>query len=313
MTDLGYNDFRRRREIVEASPLRVVSAAFDRLADEPVPADAPASLGVAAGASWGEVREQFRAGAMPVDALWVWLIGSARSGWTIRGGQTVLGCTGLAVPMLARVTGRYAASGSADRDDAEAEIVAGFVRQLREIDLDRPHLSSRLWSAAMHSGRAWARRHALAPQAVDLDDNPAATHAILSLSPHGHPDLLLAEAVAAGVITADAAELVAMTWWEGQSMSAVARQLRATRSYWTIRRQLQCAETALVPWLVARTADPHPEPDNLANATLPAIAGLPPDHRRLPASTSPASRPHRPSEHAESPAESGREEARRCA
>ncbi|WP_460698636.1 hypothetical protein [Nocardia thraciensis] len=283
-----------------------MSSAFDRLAGEPVPAGAPASLGVEEGVSWGEVHERLRSRSLPVDALWAWLIGCARRGWTVRGGQTVLGCIGLAVPMLARVTGRYAAPGSGDRDEAEAEIVAGFVRQLREIDLDRPHLWSRLWSGTMHSGRSWTRQRGRAPSAIDLDDNPAATRSILAVTSHGHPDLLLAEAVAAEVITADEAELVAMTWWEGRSVSAVARGLRETQSYWTIRRQLQSAETTLAPWLVARTADPHPEPDNLANTALP-------DRQRPSVSTLPASRPEGLSGHAQPTVVVGDEEARRCA
>ncbi|WP_067902674.1 hypothetical protein [Nocardia vaccinii] len=252
-----YVDLRRWRAGVERSPLAVVSSGFDRIADEPVPAGPrPLPHGVAE-TSWGAVRGQLLGASLPfetVDSLWGWLIEHARRRWATRGGEAVLACCGLAVPMLAGITGRYAVAASPHRLDAEAEIVAGFVRQVREIDLDPPHLWPRLRFATWHAGRSWAQGQRTAPLAADLDDG--ADHHLRRMQiPPGHPELVLAQAVAAGVITAQAAELIVATRLQQQPVISAAQQLRRSQSYWMVRRERQRAEHALAAWLSARARD----------------------------------------------------------
>ena len=266
MTNSEHIDFRGRKVAGERTPLEVVSSAFDRIAREPVAAGPPPPRGVAV-RTWGDVGEHLRAPAMPVDAVWSWLIQRARLEWGQPGGRAGLACAGLAVPMLAGITGRFAAPGSIDRDDAEAEIIAGFLRQIREIDLEPPRLWSRLWSVTVHVGRAWARQQAMAPPAIDLDIDTADAPPPITQTPHGHPELVLADAVAEGVITAEAAELIAATRWERRSMTSVAEQLRGSQSHWKVRKQRQRAETKLGPWLATRTESPEPAPDSTGHQT----------------------------------------------
>lgn len=316
-----YADFQSARGGSERTPLNEISAAFDRLAGQPVPAGSPQVPGGLAVSSWGDLREQLRSpslAAREVDAVWGWLIERARQAWSWRGGEVVLACTGLALPMLAGVTGRFTGFGSVDRADAEAEIVAGFIRQLREIDLHLPNLWSRLWSATMHAGRSWFRQHAAAPAVLSPDHHPADLYPPLARTPHGHPELLLADAVAEGVITADAAELIALTRWEARPMNEVADQRRGMHSHWKIRKQRQRAEIALVPWLAARIADPHPGPDSLSDAAPPShapVAEPPAADPEAPASTTEPTASTNGNANAPTQTFPGRgdEETRRCA
>ncbi|WP_280272633.1 hypothetical protein [Nocardia wallacei] len=315
-----YTDFRPARGGGERTLLNEISAAFDHLAGEPVPAGSPLAPGSSAVSSWGDLREHLWSPSLAageIDVVWGWLIERARQAWDWRGGQVVLACTGLALPMLAGVTGRFTEFGSVDRADAEAEIVAGFVRQLREIDLDLLKLWSRLWSATMHAGRSWSRQQAAAPAVLGVDHDPADVYPPLARTPHGHPELLLADAVAEGVITADAAELIALTRWEARSMNEVADQRRGVHSHWKVRKQRQRAEITLVPWLAARIADPHP--DSLRDAAPPSdapVAGPPADDpEALATTTEPTASINGCAQHTSAPPApaSGEEEARRCA
>ncbi|WP_157121023.1 hypothetical protein [Nocardia miyunensis] len=258
-SDCGREDSWRWQRFEDKSPLQVAWSAFDRIAREPVLTDSWPVPGPGV-RSWGELREQLldpsRAFGM-VDAIWRWLIDRARQRWHERGGQAVTACVGLAVPMLVELAGRFTASGSEPRGELESEILTGFIEQVHAIDLDPPHLWSRLWSAMAHLARSWARTQSSAPRATDLDDQDLASSPVqLVQAPPGHPELLLADAVADGVITADAAELIALTRWESRSMISVADQPRGAASYENVRKQRWRAENKLVPWLIERLADP---------------------------------------------------------
>jgi hypothetical protein len=267
-----YRGFPRPWEAAEASPLTVVSCAFDRMASQPVPAD-PRPVPQGAAGSWGELRKRLLAGPVlpveTVDAVWRWLIERARQR---RGEQAVLACAGLAVPMLARVAGRYAAPGSADRQDVEAEIVAEFLAQLRSVSLEEPGLFSRLWSAISHAGRSWARRQWEAAPIAEFDYADAADEdALLMRTPPGHPELVLADAVTDGVITAEAAELITVTRWEPRSLTSMNGEYGAGRSYWTLRELRLHAEQTLAAWLAAPAGQPGPS-SSLQAATVTALS-----------------------------------------
>jgi hypothetical protein len=205
------------------------------------------------------LREQLLDRSLPigtVDAVWGWLIETARDPGPEHTAQVRLGCIGLAVPMLAEITGRYVASYSVHRDDAEAELVAEFLRQLREIDPDQPHVWHRLRTAIRNLARSWARRVSDAASPAELDNYAAHTYLRPMRTPAGHPELVLARAVAHEVITAEAADLIASTRWELRSVTSIAGQLPGERSHWTVRKLRQRAEADLAVWLNQQATDP---------------------------------------------------------
>jgi hypothetical protein len=279
------------------SPLAVASSGFDRMAGQPLP-EQPRPVPEVRAGSWGQLREHLLDRSAPigtVDAVWQWLIEQAREpGPGPRHGAPVrLGCLGLAVPMLAATTGRFVAPHSTHRDDAESELVAGFLRQLHQIDPDQPHLWPRLRSAMGNLARSWAHKQSGAATATELDDQPDTSLRAMR-TPAGHPELVLAQAVAHEVITAQAAELIASTRWESRSVTSLAQQLPAGRSQWTVRKLRQRAEADLTAWLHQQAVDPVPatlRPGRRAGASgpirsrhsfLPRIATAPaPRHQEV--------------------------------
>ncbi|MFI7189936.1 hypothetical protein ACIBQ0_09395 [Nocardia nova] len=301
--------------------MSVVSSAFDRFVDDPLPTDprpVPQPLDAPAG-TWGELRELLLdpgLGTEAVDGIWRWLIERARS----HGQDATLMCASLAVPMLARITDKFAAPHSTHRHDIESEILTALLTQLRGVELDQPRLWRQLRWAALHAGWLWVREHDVL---VPVDEPRDWGEPGPMTPPHGHPELVLSDAVAEGVITADAAELIASTRWEQRSMTSVTDELGGSQSHWKFRKQRQRAESALVAWLAARIAAPDPAP---ASATdTPAVNTRPPgetpaaataDTRRPPSTTAGStsgdsrSGPSSPAQHA--PA-CELEEVRRCA
>ncbi|CAM4525915.1 hypothetical protein NONI108955_43390 [Nocardia ninae] len=241
------------------SPFGVVRAGFERLIDQPLPADprpvpSPAAAASPIG-SWGGLRERLWDPAVPIaeiDAIWVWLIERART----HGEDAMLVCAGLAVPMLARAAGKYAAVGSRHRHDIESEVLTSFLANLGRIALDRPGVWHRLrWVAYRATRRAANQQHSEAMSAgdIDCDLGPLATQARSTIAEPGHPEAVLAQAVAAGVLTAHAAELIAVSRWEGRSLTALAAE--RGQSLWTLHKQRRRTELRLAAWLTQRNLD----------------------------------------------------------
>jgi hypothetical protein len=104
-----------------------------------------------------------------------------------------------------------------DRDDLESAVAEGFVTALYKVDLDDHALCARLVDAgrkagakqmyqdAALDGAAWSQFASRAPR-----------------PPWGHPDFVLADAVAAGVLTLDEARLIGATRLEGVPVTDVA-------------------------------------------------------------------------------------------
>lgn len=320
-TDSEYRYFPRRGAGGEQSPLGVVWAAFEPIAAEPLPADAGPVPGGPVG-SWGELSQRLLDPGLAfevLNAIWRWLIEYAGARWDERGGQAVITCTGLALPMLAGTADRFAPPDSAHRADVEAEVLAGFLVQVREIDVYSPQLYLRLWSASQHAGRAWVRQHTRAPLAVDLDDDAMPGYARRAVrTPPGHPDLVLAEAVAEEVITPQAAEVIVQTRLERRAMTSVTPEIYVSRSYWQIHRHRERAEAALAVWLADRAADPDPvpagtptvHPEAAPHHSDPAAG----PHARTQEPTTSRSRSRRnPDQHTEAATATGYQEVRRCA
>ncbi|MEV5595945.1 hypothetical protein [Streptomyces sp. NPDC052496] len=84
------------------------------------------------------------------DAVWAHLVARAR----VEGGCWTVGCAGMALPALVRVTVWVAARYPGDVQDAEAEVLAGFFAGLATVDLGRAHVLLRLVWAARRAGFA---------------------------------------------------------------------------------------------------------------------------------------------------------------
>ena len=147
------------------------------------------------------------------DAVWRELVRLARTGdpaWTVA-------CAGIALPALRRIAAGLTRGFAGDRDDIDAEVLAGFLAALEVIDLSWTRIAFRLVSRARRAGiRA---RRANRPLGQPLPDTDQAAPA---RRPAGHPDLVLASAVQHGVITAAEAELIGATRLGGVNVRSYA-------------------------------------------------------------------------------------------
>lgn len=244
-------------------PVTVAGTEIDGVADRPIPLD--------------ELRARMLdRGTDPAvrDAVWAYLITRSR-----RDGPTwTMTCAGMALPMLAAVCRELTHRFAGDRADVCSAIVTGFVAALAEIDLDRPGLVSSLRWSAVRAGHASVREALGAPVPHPHDQlvRAALTGAAPSArghdpdrgddggggdgsgsrawesapppSPGGHPDLVLADAVAAGVITAPEAALIGRTRLESTPLVAVAA--RMGRPVGAVTMQRLRAEMRLVDYLL---------------------------------------------------------------
>jgi hypothetical protein len=165
------------------------------------------------------------------NKVWAELVRRARAGdpaWMI-------GLTGIAMPGLRRAVAALSAGCRGDLDDLQAEVLTGFLAAMRALDgddLDRVPLASRLCWAAWRAGQ----KHAYATadwgsRRRDLDEFPA-TPAL----PWGHPDLVLAAAVRAGILTAAEAELIGRNRLERIPLAVIAAEQGVSHSSLCNRR-----------------------------------------------------------------------------
>jgi hypothetical protein len=230
------------------APLAFLRRGFDRLLERPDP------LAIAGGRGLpdrpvplDELRDLLadpRCAARTRDRAWVRLLQHARA----QGGAWTVGCAGVALPALEAVTTRLltCAIAPADPQDVEAEVIAGFLAAVATVRLDRPGIADQLRLAAFLRGLGlvW-RRH---PDPVPVGRLDQGDRVLASIP--GHPDLLLAAAVADGVLTQDEGELVGATRLEGVGLAVWAAAHDIPLS--TASRDRRRAEARLVPYLHAR-------------------------------------------------------------
>ena len=188
------------------------------------------------------------------DEVWRLLVARARTGdagWTV-------GAVGVALPGLRRAAYRLR-RGSAG--DVQAALVTEFLVALQRVDIDQPRVISRLLSAAQTAARIALR---VTEPATSIEANEASSFP-LSRTPEGHPDVLLARAVAIGVLTADEAELIGVTYLQDVSVADYAD--RAGVSRWTVYKRRKAAETRLVE-AIRSGALSDPDAQVIAEATL---------------------------------------------
>ncbi|MEV6256926.1 hypothetical protein AB0L97_27115 [Nocardia sp. NPDC051911] len=291
------------------SALAVVRSGFEKIAAEALPTDprpVPTPAPVPAGAvrTWGQLRERLWDSATPmaeVDAIWVWLIDRVRA----EGEGAMLACAGLAAPMLSRTAGEYATLGHSARHDIESEVLTAFLGHLPRVGLDEPGVWHRLrWGAYRAMLKAAYQQQTGATVVGDLDRDlaPLGERVQAIVAGPGHPETVLAHAVAAGVISHEAAELIAASRWEGRSLTALAAERGV--SLWKLRKARPRAERALLAWLSDRRRDVDPQRTSTVEAE--AVTALAPPAR------SPR-RGRRPNRHSAAPVQSSTEHGQEAA
>lgn len=192
------------------------------------------------------------------DAAWVALVGLSRA----EGGRATIGCVGMALPALTPVAAELTARFAGDPRDVHAAVLTGFLGGLASVDLDRPRVMVRLRWAAYRGGHACLREALQAPT-----PSVRAFHSAPPPPPAGHPDIVLARAVAEAVISSAEAELIGSTRIGDTTLAAAASA--QDLSYEAGKKARQRAERRLVAYLLDRATEsgqPHDGPDPAAEA-----------------------------------------------
>jgi DNA-directed RNA polymerase specialized sigma24 family protein len=167
------------------------------------------------------------------DAAWRELIRLARK----HGDVWVTGCLGVALPGLRRLAAGLS-RGSGDATDVAAEVVVGFTHAIEHIEAATPRVTLRL-----HRATRMACARARCRSAVPTPLPPAVLDSAAPPRSGGHPDLLLAGAVAQGIITRLDAQLIGTTRLENVSLRRIAKHLRMP--YDVLRKRRAAAEARL--------------------------------------------------------------------
>lgn len=178
------------------------------------------------------------------DAAWTHLVLLART----EGGAWTVGAVGVALPALTSIAATLSARFAGDPSDIHAAVLVGFVAELGEIDLRRPRVMLRLRWAAYRAGHTAVREA--------LDAPVPSGHGFRSTmppAPWGHPDFVLARAVAQGAITSAEAELIGSTRLEGVPLADAAAE--RDLSYQAAKKARLRAEHRLVAYLLDDTSD----------------------------------------------------------
>lgn len=200
-------------------------------------------------------------------------------------GRSYLAPVGLLLPGLRAVTKRLALLFVAswygpwwgDYDDLQAELVCGLIEAIATIGPGIEKLAAKLLSRAeTHTRRvAYPSRDDHQARAVSWEqlDDPAAAEVSLGVRPRpsGHPDLVLAAAVAAGIISKELAEVISATYLGREPAKQVAARYGMSVS--AMRTHRQQAVARLARWLHASpsgTPERHPEPEVGTGSALEA-------------------------------------------
>jgi hypothetical protein len=232
-------------------PLSVNGRRFPGLPHRPLPLD--------------EVRDRLLARGCPQatrDAVWAHLVLRSRTS----GGTWTVGAVGMAMPALTAMAATLSKRFPADPADIHAEVLRGFLTAMTEIDLRPPRIMLRLRWAAYRSGYD-ALATALAgpmPAAPGFQSAPPRP-------PWGHPDLVLARAVADGVLTRTEADLIGATRLEQVPLANWASDHQA--SEWATYKTRKRAEFRLAAYLREESVDHDPaDPLNDRMTTSTALA-----------------------------------------
>jgi predicted DNA-binding protein (UPF0251 family) len=193
-----------------------------------------------------ELRERLCDPRLPmsaVDLVWMHLVGRSRD----EGGAWTVACVGVALPALFAIAADLCAKYADDYRDIHAAVLTGFLSELATVNLARPWVMWRLRCAALRAGHVFIRDALDRPIPSDED-----FHSSEPTPPWGHPDFVLARAVAEGAITGDEAELIGSTRLEDYTLEAAAADTGI--SVTALQRARAHAEARLLEWLTDQAA-----------------------------------------------------------
>jgi hypothetical protein len=179
-----------------------------------------------------------------VDLIWRHLVTRSRD----EGGAWTVACVGMALPALFAVTLKWRAANAEDKHDLHAAVLTGFLAELSTVDLTEPWVLWRLLWGAKRGGHLFFREVLDRPLPMEED-----FHSSEPNPPSGHPDFVLARAVAEGAITRAEAELIGSTRLEDYPLTAAAADIGV--SVTTLGDARDAAEARLVEWLTDQA--PH--------------------------------------------------------
>jgi predicted DNA-binding protein (UPF0251 family) len=214
------------------APLSIDGRFFPGLPDRRVPLD--------------QLRELLLDPHLPmsaVDLVWMHLVGRSRD----EGGAWTVACVGVALPALFAIAAELCAPYADDYRDIHAAVLTGFLSELATVNLARPWVMWRLRCAALRAGHVFIREALDRPIPSDED-----FHSSEPTPPWGHPDFVLARAVAEGAITGDEAELIGATRLEDYTLEAAAADTGI--SITALQRARAHAEARLLEWLTDQAA-----------------------------------------------------------
>jgi hypothetical protein len=134
----------------------------------------------------------------------------------------------------------------------EVEALTGLWAAARRTQLGQGRVAARLlWAARRAAGEYLSAERAFRAAAADVTIDQVGSSLAGSMRPAaGHPDLVLAAAVRAGVLLARDAELIALSRIERLDLPEAAARMGL--SYSAARQRRSRAETQLVAWLRAQ-------------------------------------------------------------
>jgi hypothetical protein len=180
------------------------------------------------------------------DAAMAVLVTNAKE----RGGAATIGLAGVLLPGLRRAAHPLVRSCPERAADVEADMLVALLSALARVSPRRHRLAGHLVGAAVTAAQRAVRE--------ELSEQGRLTHAAHAFPPHrpwGHPDLVLADAVLEGVISADDAELIGSTRLEDQNLKQAARVRGITHA--AARHRRSRAERRLVEYLASGLVPPE--------------------------------------------------------
>ena len=178
------------------------------------------------------------------DAVWAHLVLRART----EGATWTVAAVGVALPALTSVAAQLSDRFAGDPGDVHAEVVRGFLAALSTLDLRRPRIMLRLRWAAYRSGYRALAEALAGPTPVAPGFRSTPPH-----QPWGHPDLVLARAVADGVLTQTEASLIGATRLDDVPVADWAAQHQTGE--WGVYKARKRAELRLATYLRNNATD----------------------------------------------------------